>query len=159
MKKKIYWGKLIVSLAIPQLIGFIGSLFTSSSIATWYPTLTKPFFNPPNWLFAPVWTLLFLLMGISVYLVWVKGFKKNNVKLAIIFFDIQLLFNLLWSILFFGLKNPLLALIEIFILWGLILVNIILFYKISKTASYLLIPYLAWVTFAIILNFSFVLLN
>lgn len=148
--------KLIISIIICQLAGFIGSLFTSPSIPTWYAALNKPSFNPPNWLFAPVWTALYLLIGIALYLVWIN--KKRN-KSAITFFTIQLMLNSLWSLLFFGLKNPFLAFIEIIILWSFILLTMISFYKISKPASYLLIPYILWVSFAALLNFSIWLLN
>ena len=144
--------KLIIALVVCQLAGLIGSLFNMNSIPTWYTTINKPFFNPPNWVFAPVWTTLFVLMGISLYLIW-----KN--KLAVRFFIIQLILNILWSALFFGLRSPLLAFIEIIVLWIFILLTIIYSYKTSKTAAYLLIPYIAWVTFAAILNFSIVLLN
>jgi benzodiazapine receptor len=149
--------KLIYSLIICLAAGAIGSLFTSSSIPTWYAALNKPFFNPPNWLFGPVWTLLYVLMGISLYLVWSRGFKKN--KDAITWFFVQLILNTLWSILFFGLKSPLSAFIEIILLWIAILVTLIKFHKISKNSAYLLIPYLAWVSFAAVLNFSIFYLN
>ena len=131
------WLKLAISVLLPLLAGFVGGLFTSSSVSTWYLTLNKPFFNPPDWVFGPVWTLLYILMGLSFYLVWVNK-KKNNLALSI--FGIQLFLNLLWSVLFFGLRNPLFAFIEIIFLWAAILCAIILFYRIDKNASYLLIP-------------------
>ena len=150
--------KLIISLGIPQIIGFLGSIFTMSSVKTWYPILVKPIFQSPSWLFGPVWTLLFVMIGLSLYLFWqVKSKLKKS--LGYIIFAVQMFLNFLWSVLFFGLKNPLFALIEIFILWAFILTNIIVFYKVSKTSAYLLIPYLLWVTFATILNFAIVLLN
>jgi len=149
--------KLVYSLIICLSAGIIGSFFTSSSIPIWYTALNKPFFNPPNWIFGPVWTLLYVLMGISLYIVWTKGFKKN--KEAIIWFAAQLILNILWSILFFGLKSPLLAFVEIILLWIAILITLIKFYKVSKQSAYLLIPYLAWVGFAAILNFSIFYLN
>lgn len=155
----IQWIKLIICLVIPQLVGLIGSLFTITSVGSWYTTIIKPSFNPPNWIFGPVWTLLFILMGIGLYLIWSKGINVNGVKLAIIFFVIQLALNLIWSILFFGLHNPMLALIEIFVLWVSILLMIIFFWQISPIAAMIQIPYLLWVTFATILNFSIVLLN
>jgi tryptophan-rich sensory protein len=151
--------KLIISIIVCQLAGFIGSLFTTPNINTWYATLTKPSFNPPNWVFSPVWTTLFLLMGISLYLIWKQGFEKKNVKNAILIFGIQLILNILWSILFFGLQNPLLAFIEIIILWLAILFTILVFYRIKKSAAYLLIPYILWVSFAAILNFFLWRLN
>ena len=153
--KKIF--KFIASIVITQLAGILGSLFTITNVNSWFSTINKPFFNPPNWLFGPVWTLLYLLMGISLYLVWSKGFKKH--KTAIYIFGIQLILNSLWSILFFGLKSPLFAFIEIIFLWAAILLSIIKFYKISKPAAYLLIPYILWVSFAAVLNLAIVLLN
>jgi tryptophan-rich sensory protein len=119
--------------------------------------LNKPSFSPPNYLFAPVWTALYILMGIALYLVWINGYKKH--KKAIIVFGIQLGLNLLWSILFFGMRNPLLAFIEILLLWSFIVYTIILFYKTSKTAAYLLTPYILWVSFASVLNFFIFYLN
>jgi tryptophan-rich sensory protein len=126
---------------------------------SWYSTLIKPPFNPPSWVFGPAWTILYILMAISAYLVWKKGFKKKNVKDALKIFGIQLVLNLLWSPVFFGLKNILMALILIMILWYFILHTIREFYKIDKMAAYLLYPYFAWVSFATILNLSIWLLN
>ena len=152
-------SKLAASIIICQLAGFIGSIFTAASIPTWYAALQKPFFNPPAWVFAPVWITLFVLMGISLYLVWNKGIKTKGVKIALILFGFQLALNVLWSIIFFGLKSPLYAFIEIVMLWIIILFTILKFYSISKTASYLLIPYILWVSFAAVLNFSIFILN
>jgi translocator protein len=155
---KTHWFKLIVSLVMCQLAGFIGSLFTVSSIPTWYATLNKPAFNPPSWIFAPVWTSLYILMGISFYLIWVK---KENPKhgFLVSLFLLQLVLNSFWSIIFFGLKSPLYAFVEIIFLWLTILFCVIYFYRVSKTASILLIPYLLWVSFAAILNFEIFMLN
>ncbi len=150
--------RLTISVLIPLSVGFLGSLFTTPSIGTWYATLNKPVFNPPNWIFAPVWTALFILMGLSLYFVWEKWKKKNGMNTFYIF-GMQLSLNLLWSILFFGLHKPLYALIEIVILWIAIMMTILEFRKFSKTASLLLLPYLVWVTFATVLNFSIVLMN
>lgn len=150
--------KLLLSIIICQLAGVVGSLFTDS-ISTWYVTLNKPFFTPPSWLFAPAWITLYLLMGISLYLVWEKGLKSRYSQISIIVFAIQLALNSIWSILFFGFQAPLLALIEIVFLWLAILASIFLFYRISKVASYLLLPYILWVTFAGVLNFSIYYLN
>ena len=150
---------LIISVVICQLAGIIGSFFTFNSVKTWYLTLNKPVFNPPSWVFGPVWTILFLLMGISLFLAWSKGFDNSQVKIALLIFAAQLILNVLWSILFFGLKSPLFAFIEIVILWVFILLTIIYFYPISKPASFLLIPYILWVTFASVLNFAIFLLN
>ncbi len=151
--------KLIVSILICQLSGLIGSVFTASSISTWYVTLKKPTFNPPNWVFAPVWTILFLLMGISFYIIWNRGLEDEKVKSAIIIFSIQLILNIFWSFLFFSLRSPFLAFLEIILLWFVILMNIIQFYNISKTAGFLLLPYILWVSFAATLNFFIFRLN
>ena len=150
---------LVVSIAIPLLAGFIGSIATSGSVSSWYQTINKPSFNPPDWVFGPVWTTLFILMGISLYIVWSKGLKKKGVKKALSVFGVQLALNILWSFLFFGLKSPLYGLIEIIILWAAILYTIILFYRVSRTAAYLLIPYILWVSFAFVLNLAIFILN
>ena len=149
--------RLIISIVICQLAGFLGSIFNIASIPTWYVSLKKPIFNPPNWVFGPVWTILFLLMGISLYLVWSKGFEKN--KIALYLFIAQFILNILWSALFFGLRLPLAAFIEIILLWLAILATIITFYRISSAAGLILIPYLLWVSFAAVLNFSIWMLN
>jgi len=148
---------LIPSIVLPLLAGAVGSAFTTSAITTWYTTLNKPSFNPPNYLFGPVWTVLYILMGISFYLVLVS--KAKSKQLAVKLFLVQLILNTLWSLIFFGAHNPMLALFDIVVLWGAILFTIVSFYKISKPASYLLIPYILWVSFATILNLSIVLLN
>ncbi|MFH1972287.1 MAG: TspO/MBR family protein [archaeon] len=159
MKKRIDWVKLVIALAIPQLVGFIGSLFTTPSIDSWYSTLIRPSIAPPNWIFGPVWITLFVLMGISLYLIWNLGLNKKEVKFALVIFSIQLVLNMLWSIFFFGLHNPLLAFIEIIVLWVFILLMIVYFYRIKNVAGYLQIPYFLWVSFAAVLNLMFVLLN
>ncbi|KYK24635.1 TspO protein [Euryarchaeota archaeon SM23-78] len=151
--------KFIVSIVICQLAGIIGSFFTANSIPTWYLGLAKPSFNPPNWVFAPVWTTLFILMGVSLYLIWEEGFKSEGVKTGLLLFGVQLILNILWSIIFFGLRNPFIAFIEIVVLWIAILLTILKFYKVSRTAAYLLIPYILWVTFAAILNLIIFILN
>lgn len=152
------YQKLIISILIPLLIGSLGSFFTSNSVDTWYKQLIKPSFNPPNWLFGPVWTILFILIGISFYLVWKQNFA-NRKNIAIGIYSVQLFLNLLWSLLFFGLKSPFLAFIEIVVLWIVILLNIIVFYRIKKEAGLLLVPYLVWVSFAGILNYFIFSLN
>jgi tryptophan-rich sensory protein len=152
--------KLLISVIICQLAGVIGSIFTASSVKTWYVMLNKPSFNPPNWLFGPVWISLYFLMGISLFLVWyLPSASPNERSRAIILFGIQLVLNSFWSIAFFGLKSPLLGLIVIVLLWVMILLTILRFFNISKIAGWLLIPYILWVTFASILNFSLFLLN
>ena len=145
--------KLIVSIFVCEAAGILGSVFTINSVNTWYTTLNKPFFNPPSWLFGPVWTLLYLLMGISLYLVWEK--KKVNLK----WFWTQLALNSIWSIIFFGLKNPSIAFVEIVFLWYSIFRTIKDFEKINKIAAILLYPYLFWVSFASVLNLAIVILN
>jgi tryptophan-rich sensory protein len=150
--------KLVVSIILCQLAGFLGSLFTTPAIPTWYTTLHKPSFTPPNWIFGPVWISLFVLMGISLFMVW-RHQDHSQFKIAFIFFFVQLILNVLWSAAFFGLKSPLLGLIDIVLLWIAILVTIKTFFKVSKTAGLLLLPYILWVSFAILLNFSLWILN
>ncbi|MBW6518876.1 MAG: tryptophan-rich sensory protein [ANME-2 cluster archaeon] len=146
--------KLIFSISICQFAGVLGSKFTSPSIPGWYASLQKPYFSPPNWIFAPVWILLFTLMGISLYLVLRENFNDNTVKIGMVIFTFQLLLNISWSFLFFNLQNILFAFFEIIFLWIAISLTIYQFWKINKKSSYLLVPYLLWVTFAAILNFS-----
>lgn len=153
------WLKLIVAVVGSELAGIIGSIFTVSSIPTWYASLARPEFSPPNWIFAPVWTTLFALMGIAAFLVWRKGLHRKDVKVALGFFLGQLVLNSLWSIIFFGFQNPGAALIEIIFLWLAILVTIINFAKISKPAAWLLLPYILWVSFAAYLNYAIWTLN
>ena len=154
--KKIF--KLAISIFIPLIVGFLGSFFTSSSVNSWFLTLNKPSFNPPNWVFAPAWTILYILIGLSFYLVWEKNFGKEKQKVIAVY-ALQLFLNFLWSLSFFGLRNPLLGLINIIVLWLVIIANLIVFFKVSKKASYLLIPYLLWVSFASVLNISIFILN
>ncbi|MFA5163448.1 MAG: TspO/MBR family protein [Patescibacteria group bacterium] len=149
----------LVFILISQLAGVIGSVFTSSAIPGWYSTLDKPSFNPPNWIFGPMWVTLYVLMGIASYLIWKRRGDIKSVKISLIIFFAHLILNALWSIIFFGLHNPMLAFFEIVILWLSILLLIGLFYRIDKRASYLLIPYLLWVSFASILNYSIWKLN
>jgi len=151
----------ILSIVVTCLaVGYFSGIVTQSAITTWYPTLIKPNFNPPNWLFAPVWSMLYIMMGIAAGLVWDRiDFEKEAVKKALQFFAIQLALNALWSYLFFGLKNPMLAGIEIILLWLMIYETYIQFSKINKISGYLLIPYLLWVGFATILNGSIWWLN
>lgn len=152
--------KIIYCVAICLAVGYLSSNVTQSSIKTWYPTIEKPIFNPPNWVFAPVWTMLFIMMGIAAGMVWNKlEYNKELVKKGLLFFTVQLLLNALWSYLFFGLNNILLALIEIILLWLIIYETYHVFKQIDKRASYLLIPYLAWVGFATILTGSIYWLN
>lgn len=152
--------KIIICVAICLTVGYLSSIVTQSSIETWYPTIEKPSFNPPNWVFAPVWTLLFILMGIAAGLVWDKiTTDKELVKKGLLFFGVQLALNALWSYLFFGLNNILLASIEIVLLLLIIYETYLIFKKIDKKASYLLIPYMLWVGFATILTITIYFLN
>ncbi len=150
--------KLVASVILCQTAGFLGSLFTTPAISTWYKTLDKPFFTPPNWIFSPVWICLFILMGISLYFVWRRP-DHLTFKPALIFFFVQLILNVLWSIAFFGLRSPLLGFVDIVLLWIAILFTIFNFFKVSNFSGVLLIPYLVWVSFAALLNFSLWILN
>lgn len=149
--------RLIISIGLCLAVGVVAGVFTSQAIPTWYASLAKPGFNPPNWLFGPVWTLLYILMGVSLYLVWQQ--TKSLANATVIVFLAQLALNFAWSFIFFKLKSPLGALVDITLLWLAILASIILFYRVNKTASWLLAPYLAWVSFATVLNASIVRLN
>jgi translocator protein len=151
--KKIW--KLVISLLLPFLASAIGGLFTASSVSTWYLEITKPSFNPPSWIFGPVWTALYLLMGISLYLVWIKKYDRT----AFTLFGVQLFLNALWSFLFFGLQEPFYAFLEIILLWAAILLTMIYFYRINNASAYLLVPYILWVSFAAVLNFAIFILN
>lgn len=176
VKKFDTYLRFFISIIICQLAGIIGSFFTIPAIDSWYSALRKPFFNPPSWIFGPVWSLLFLLMGISLFLVWEKKFaivvtaKEKGQKTwnafskklwigswreenSVAIFILQLILNILWSILFFGLRSPFLAYFEILALWFAILFTIMNFYRTSKLAAYLLLPYFVWVSFAAILNY------
>jgi translocator protein len=153
-------SKILVLVVTCLVVGYFSGMVTRSAITTWYPMLIKPSFNPPNWVFAPVWTMLYTMMGVAAGLVWDRmEQEKELVKKALVFFAIQLALNALWSYLFFGLKNPMLAGIEIIVLWLMIYETYVKFVKINKTAGYLLIPYLLWVSFASVLNASIWWLN
>ena len=152
--------RILLCVVICLAVGYLSSITTQSSIKTWYPTIEKPIFNPPNWVFAPVWTLLFILMGIAAGRVWNQlETNKELVKKGLLFFGVQLALNALWSYLFFGLQNIFLGLIEIILLWLVIYETYLIFKKIDKKTSYLLLPYLAWVGFASILTASIFWLN
>lgn len=144
---------------VSELAGVIGAIFTTDAVATWYPTLTKPSFNPPNWLFGPVWTTLYALMGVAAFLIWRQGWSQPAVKVALAIFAAQLVLNSLWSIVFFGMHALLPAFIEIVVLWVAILATIVAFWRISPAAGALLVPYILWVSFASLLNFSLWRLN
>jgi benzodiazapine receptor len=152
--------KILTVVVTCLVVGYFSGMVTRSAIITWYPTLVKPSFNPPNWIFAPVWSTLYIMIGIAAGLVWDR-IESNTalVKKALVIFAIQLALNALWSYLFFGLHNPMLAGIEIVLLWLMILETYTQFYKINKIAGYLFLPYLAWVSFAMVLNASIWWLN
>jgi len=156
---KLNYKRLIISLALPQLVGIVGSFFTTPAISTWYATLKRPSFSPPNWLFGPAWITLYILMGISVYLIWQKVEKNKKARSVMWLFWVHLVFNASWSVIFFGLQNPGLAFVNIIIMWLLIVVLMIKFWRINRWASYLLIPYLLWVSFASVLNYFIWYLN
>ena len=156
---KTDWTRLAICIVLCESAGIVGSLATFSAIPTWYAALAKPAFAPPNWLFGPVWTILYASMGIALYLVWQKGLEKPEVKKAAAFFGVQLVLNVLWSLLFFGLHNPGLALVDIALLAVMIVATAVQFKKVSATAALLLLPYLAWVVFAAALNFGIWRLN
>ncbi len=156
---KIKWPLLVGSIILCQIPGIAGSFFTAPAIPVWYAGLNKPSFNPPSWVFAPVWTLLYLLMGISLYLVLDAGIHRRQVKIAGGAFFIQLILNGLWSYLFFGLRSPLGAFFEIIFLWLAIALSMVLFFRIRPVAGWLLLPYILWVSFAGFLNYHIVILN
>jgi len=151
--------KVVFSILICQAAGFLGSLATTPSIATWYKTLAKPSFSPPNAVFGPVWITLYLMMSISLFLVWRQWGAAKGVRPALIIFFVQLALNTLWSVLFFGLHQPMWAFFEIVVLWLFILLTLILFWRLSRAAGLLLLPYLLWVSFASALNFAIWRLN
>ena len=155
---KSQFYKLLVSILLPLALGAIAGMFTSQAIPEWYATLIRPSFNPPNWIFGPVWTTLYILMGISLFLIWKQDVSKQR-NVAILVFLIQLLLNFGWSFIFFYFNMIGFALVEIVLLWSSIIITLILFYKIKPMASYINIPYLLWVTFAAVLNASYYLLN
>ncbi len=157
--KSVNFSRLVAAIIICQLAGIIGSVFTISSIPTWYASLAKPIFTPPSWLFGPVWIALYTLMGISLYLVWQKGFKKNENRNALYVFGAQLSLNAAWSIVFFGMRDIFGGLLVIIAMWLSIAATIIAFYKISKKAAWLLVPYMIWVSVATLLNFYLWQLN
>jgi tryptophan-rich sensory protein len=151
--------RLVASIIFCQLAGLIGSIFTTPAIPTWYESLKKPFFKPPNWIFGPVWVSLYLLMGISLFVIWQRRENNPQAKKGLIVFFAQLVLNTLWSVGFFGLKSPVLGLIIIILLWIAIFLTIQHFLKISKIAALLLLPYISWVSFAVVLNLSLWILN
>jgi tryptophan-rich sensory protein len=151
--------RLAASVALPLAAGFIGSIFTSKSVGTWYPALKKPAFNPPSAVFGPVWTALYVMMGIALFVVWRKGTADPRVRVGLVLFGVQLALNALWSAAFFGARSPLAAAVVIVALWAAILATILAFARVSHLAAGLLVPYILWVSFAAVLNFSIYFLN
>jgi len=152
-------GKLICSVSLCLMTGFVGSFSTMNSVKTWYAELSRPSFTPPDWTFGVVWPILYVMMGISVFMIWNRGLDKRKVKVALGLFVLQLVLNGLWTPIFFGLHMIALALIEIVLLWIAILLTILVFWRISKTATFFLFPYILWVSFAAILNTALWYLN
>jgi tryptophan-rich sensory protein len=151
--------KLIICLGVTFTAPLIGSFFTRQAVSDWYANLNKPFFTPPNWLFGPVWTVLYLLMALSAFLVWQKGLANPLVKVSLALYLLQLILNCLWTPLFFGLKMPLVAFCEIVMLWCVIVLTILAFARVSIPAALLLLAYIVWTSFAAVLNFSIWMLN
>lgn len=158
IKKKYQWLLLLLSILLCLFIGVLGSIFMGSEVHTWYKTLKKPLFTPPDHLFGPVWTILYILMGYSIWKIIITK-TQGSKKTAYTMFSAQIFLNCIWSFLFFTIHNPQLALLDILVLWLLIIGTIVSFYKIAKPAAYALIPYLLWVSFAVYLNASFHILN
>lgn len=151
--------RLLICVTICELAGYVGAVFTTGSVNTWYTTLVKPSFNPPNWVFAPVWSTLYLLMGIALFLVWTKSSEVPSTRKAISVFALQLALNVSWSAVFFGLRFIAGAMGIIIVLWCSILWTIVVFRKVSAAAAWLLLPYIIWVSFAVVLNGALVYLN
>ena len=155
---KINIFKLLASITLPLGLGTTAGLFTAEAVPGWYETLNRPSFNPPNWVFGPVWTTLYILMGISLFLIWKQAASKER-NLAILVFLLQQALNFAWSFIFFHFNMIGFALTEIILLWISIVMMLVLFYKIKPMAAYINIPYLIWVTFATVLNAAYYLLN
>lgn len=153
------WVKLLISIGLPLGAGAIAGLFTSAEINGWFQTIQKPSWQPPNWVFGPVWTALYVLMGIAFYLVWTSPAPVGRKRMAIILWLVQLVFNFFWSYIFFKQKEIDWALAEILILWFFILLTILYFSRISKLAAWLMVPYISWVSFASLLTFAIYELN
>jgi tryptophan-rich sensory protein len=152
-------GRLLLAVALCQAAGIFGSVFTASSIPTWYATLQKPSFSPPNWIFGPVWVTLYTLMGLSLFLVWKRSAGNREVRTSMKIFGAHLLLNALWSFLFFGLRSPAAGFLGITAVLATLLVVVTRFRRVSRNAALILLPYVAWVSFATILNLSIWLLN
>lgn len=151
--------KFLISVSVPLLIGGISGAFTVSAINGWYAGINKPWFNPPNWIFGPVWTILYFMMGTALFLVWKSDVVEDWKRIAMFLFFIQLVLNFFWSFIFFYLQQPGWAFLEIVVMWIFIFLTIHAFGKISSPAAWLLVPYISWVSFASVLNFAIWKLN
>lgn len=152
-------AKLAISIAIPIAIGATAGFFTVTGVESWYQTIQKPSWNPPSWVFGPVWTTLYIMMGIALFLIWKSGANDSLKRTAIGLFAVQLVLNFFWSFIFFDQQQPGWALAEIIVMWFAILITIFAFAKVNKTAAWLLVPYISWVSFATILNYTIWKLN
>lgn len=150
--------KLAIAVGVSESVGVLGSVFTVPAISGWYETLQKPAFGPPNWIFGPVWTALYFLMGVAAFGVW-RSSRRKKAKAALAVFCLQLILNAAWSFIFFGLKNPFWAFVDIIALWLAIIWTIVMFYRVSKPTALLLLPYILWVSFAAYLNYTIWILN
>lgn len=151
--------KLVIAIVVSELAGIIGGVATASSVSTWYVALRKPPFTPPSWVFGPVWTTLYAMMGVAAWLVWRMGLEKPTVRTALTIFLVQLALNTLWSLIFFGLRAPGWAFLEIIFLWSAIVLTTVRFFRLSIVAGALMLPYIAWVSFASVLNYYLWRLN
>ena len=150
--------KFIICILIPEIVGGISGFLTFNGIKSWYSTLHKPVFNPPNFLFGPVWTLLYLLMGVSLYMIWNQPAGQKRTR-ALLIFGVQLFLNFWWSIIFFNLKSPGIAMFEIVFLLISIIWMILAMKQVKPAAAWLQVPYLLWVAFASTLNAAIWILN
>ncbi|HQX73978.1 MAG: tryptophan-rich sensory protein [Chitinophagaceae bacterium] len=151
--------KLIIAIAIPLIVGGTSGFFTATGVESWYQTIARPTWNPPGWIFGPVWTTLYVMMGISLFLVWKEDTSVELKKIAIALFTVQLVLNFFWSFIFFNQHQIGWALVEIIAMWVFILLTIFAFAQVNKAAAWLLVPYISWVSFATILNFTIWQLN
>lgn len=151
--------KLIIAVIVPVAVGGISGFFTSTGVESWYQTINKPSWNPPSWVFAPVWTTLYIMMGVALFLVWKSNVSTGLKRIAISLFAVQLLLNFFWSFIFFYQQQPGWALVEIIAMWVFILLTIFAFAKVNKIAAWMLVPYISWVSFATILNYTIWKLN
>lgn len=151
--------KAIIAISIPLIVGATSGFFTVTGVESWYQTIQKPSWNPPGWIFGPVWTALYIMMGIALFLVWKEDTSEELKKIALALFAVQLILNFFWSFIFFNQQQPGWALVEIIAMWFFILLTLFAFAQVNKTAAWLLVPYISWVSFATILNYTIWQLN